>query len=60
MYQFLWDSLPGAEHERVRGILYKYIDSETLANVQITPKMAEEIRTGLKRLHDASLAHGDI
>lgn len=60
VYQFLWDRPPGAEHEPVRGILYEYIDGETLANVQITPKMAEGIRTGLKGLHDASLAHGDI
>lgn len=60
VYQFLWDRPPGAEHERVRGILYEYIDGETLANVQITPQMAEGIRAGLKGLHDASLAHGDI
>lgn len=38
VYQSLWDRPPGAEHERVRGILYKYIDGETLANVQITPQ----------------------
>lgn len=60
MYQFLWDRPPGAEHERVRGILYEYIDGETLANVQITPQMAEGIRAGLKGPHDATLAHGDI
>lgn len=60
VYQFLWDRPPRAENERVRGILYEYIDGETLANVQITPRMAEDIRVGLKGLHDASLAHGDI
>lgn len=58
--QFLWDRPPGAENERVRGILYEYIDGETLANVKITPQLAEDIRVGLKGLHDASLAHGDI
>lgn len=58
--QFLWDRPPGAENERVRGILYEYIDGKMLANVQITPQMAEDIRVGLKRLHDAFLAHGDI
>lgn len=60
VYQFLWDRPPGAENERVRGILYEYIDGETLANVQITSQIAEDIRVKLKGLHDASLAHGDI
>ncbi len=60
VYQFLWDRPPRAEHERVLGIVNEYINGETLVNVQITPQLAEGICAGLKELHDAFLAYGDI
>lgn len=59
LHPLRWDRPPGAENERVRGILYEYIDGETLNNVKITTQMAEEIRNGLKGLHAASMAHED-
>ncbi len=57
---FLWDRPPGTEHERVRGILFEYIEGNTLANIQITPQIVNDIRSGLKGLHNASIAHGDV
>jgi serine/threonine protein kinase len=57
---FLWDRPPNAHNERVRAILFEWVDGEALSDVQITSEIANQIRTALKGLHQASIAHGDI
>lgn len=57
---FCWDRPPGAEQERIQGILYEYLDGKTLANVHLTPQIADDTRTALTGLHNATVAHGDI
>lgn len=57
---FLWDRPSDATHEKVRAILFEWVDGKTLFQIQITPEIANQIRAALKGLHQASLAHGDI
>src|SRR2546421_12043728 len=46
--------------KRVRAILFEWVDGEVLSEVQINSEIANQIRTALKGLHQASIAHGDI
>ncbi|MCJ1231420.1 hypothetical protein MMC12_008097 [Toensbergia leucococca] len=55
-----WDRPPGAEDKHVRGIIYEYVCGGTLADVQLTPQIVKNVRAGLRGLHTASIAHGDI
>jgi serine/threonine protein kinase len=57
---FLWDRPPDASKERVRAILFEWVDGKMLSQVQINSEIANEIRTALKGLHQASIAHGDV
>jgi serine/threonine protein kinase len=57
---FLWDRPPDAINERVRGILFEWVDGKMLSQVQINPEIANQIRAALKGLHQLSIAHGDI
>lgn len=57
---FLWDRPPNAHNERVQAILFEWVDGEALSEVQINLEVANQIRTALKGLHQASMAHGDI
>ena len=58
--KFQWDRPPGTEDARVRGILYEYVEGKTLLEIPITSQIANSARAGLKGLHNASIAHGDI
>ena len=49
-----------AKTKRVRAILFEWVDGEVLSEVQINSEIANQIRTALKGLHQASIAHGDI
>jgi serine/threonine protein kinase len=57
---FLGDRPPNACNEKVRGILFERVDGEVLSQVQINSEIANQIRTVLKGLHQASIAHGDV
>lgn len=57
---FLWDRPPNASNERVRGILFEWVDGKLLSQVKTTSDVADQIRTALKGLHQASMVHGDI
>ena len=55
----LWDRPPGTS-ERIRGILYEYIEGNTILETQITYQIAQDIRIALKAIHSASIAHRDL
>ncbi|RFU30269.1 hypothetical protein B7463_g6065, partial [Scytalidium lignicola] len=57
---FLWDRPPDATNERVRAILFEWVDGKMLSQVHLTSHIANQTRNTLKELHQASIAHSDI
>ena len=47
-------------NQRVQAILFEWVDSKMLIEAQINSEIADQTRTALKGLHQASTAHSDI
>ncbi|KAJ9373640.1 hypothetical protein DTO282F9_2848 [Paecilomyces variotii] len=57
---FLWDRPPNATNEKVRALLFDWVDGKMVSQIRITAHIADQIRNALKELHQASIAHRDI
>lgn len=55
-----WDRQPGQENAPIRGVVMEYIPGLDLDSVCLTKKIAEDVREGLLKMNNLSIAHNDI
>ncbi|EXJ86650.1 hypothetical protein A1O3_03603 [Capronia epimyces CBS 606.96] len=56
----VWNKPVSASNQKVRGILFEWIDAQPLSEVPISSDIADQVRTKAKALHSVGIVHNSL
>jgi serine/threonine protein kinase len=60
IHPLVWDRPASASNQKIRGILFEWIDGQPISQVPMSSDIADQARAKLKALHQSGIAHGDL